>query len=190
MVRPLRQPPRPLPGGGATWVWRWRGDRAGGWQWCRVYHRGVFAPSGQSPRTNGPRARLDPHTPPSDAPAEDPAGRSVLYVGDSLATSACEVFGAAGEARICPSYRVALLRPVGGISCFDLTAAGSAMTIGALPSLADGAYPRSLTQDWARAIYEDDPTGQHVDGIRYTSAYNGGRSLALWEQSCHPGIAG
>jgi len=57
------------------------------------------------------------------------------------------------------------------------------MGIGALPSLADGAYPRSLTQDWARAIYEDDPTGGHVDGIRYTSGYNGGRSLALWDSA-------
>ena len=110
-----------------------------------MYHRGVFAPSAVTPRTNGPRARLDPHTPPADAPAEDPAGRSVLYVGDSLATSACEVFGEAGEARICPSYRVALLRPVGRIITFDLTAPGAAMAIGALPSLADGVYPRRLT---------------------------------------------
>jgi len=91
------------------------------------------------------------------------------------------VFGEAGEARICPSYRVALLRPLGGLTTFDLTVPGSAMAIGALPSLADGAYPRSLTQEWARAIYEDNPTGSHVDGVRYTSAYNGGRSLALWD---------
>ncbi len=55
------------------------------------------------------------------------------------------------------------------------------MAIGALPALADGPYPRELTQQWARAIYEDDPTGAHVDGLRYRSAYNGGIALALWD---------
>lgn len=31
------------------------------------------------------------------------------------------------------------------------------MGIGALPSLATGDYPRGRTQQWARAIYEDQP---------------------------------
>jgi len=105
----------------------------------------------------------------------------VLYVGQDLATSACEVFGAAGEARLCPAWRVALLRPTRQHTLFDLTAPGAAMAIGALPSLADGPYARELTQQWARAIYEDDPTGRHVDGVRYRSAYNGGLALALWD---------
>jgi len=104
----------------------------------------------------------------------------VLYAGQDLATSACEVFGEAGEAQLCPAWRVALLRPARPLSLLDLTAPGSAMAIGALPSLAGGAYPRQLTQAWARAVYEDDPTGSHVDGVRYRSAYNGGLALALW----------
>ena len=114
-------------------------------------------------------------------PAVDPAGRSVLYVGDSLATSACEVFGGASEALICPSWRVALLEPVTRQRLLDLVRPGSAMVIGALPTLCDGDLPRSLTQQWARAIYEDHPLGSPAAGIRYRSAYNGGIALALWD---------
>ena len=46
------------------------------------------------------------------------------------------------------------------------------MAIGALPSLCDGNERRSLTQQWARAIYEDEPAGPDVAGIHYRSAYN------------------
>jgi hypothetical protein len=107
----------------------------------------------------------------------------VLYVGVDLATSASEVFGEAGTAALCPSWRVAKLQPVDPIRVFDLTMPGAAMAIGALPGLADAAEPRELTQSWARAIYEDDPVGRHVDGIRYRSAYNGDLALALWDSS-------
>jgi hypothetical protein len=55
------------------------------------------------------------------------------------------------------------------------------MAIGALPTLGDGALPRSLTQEWARAIYEDHPLGAPAGGIRYRSAYNAGIALALWD---------
>jgi hypothetical protein len=55
------------------------------------------------------------------------------------------------------------------------------MAIGAVPALGDGDEPRSLTQEWARAIYEDQPGGTDVVGIHYRSAYNSGESLALWD---------
>jgi hypothetical protein len=55
------------------------------------------------------------------------------------------------------------------------------MAIGALPALADGNEPRSLTQQWARAIFEDGPAGTDVCGVRYRTAYNFGYSLALWD---------
>jgi hypothetical protein len=55
------------------------------------------------------------------------------------------------------------------------------MAIGALPTLGDGALPRLLTRQWARAIYEDHPLGTPAAGIRYRSAYNGGVALALWD---------
>ena len=39
------------------------------------------------------------------------------------------------------------------------------MAIGALPALSDGNEARSLTQQWARAIYEDQPAGPETTGI-------------------------
>ena len=69
---------------------------------------------------------------------------------------------------------------------FDLTRKGSALAIGALPSLADGSEARPLTQEWARAIYEDQPAGPAVTGVRYRTGYNFGFSLALWD--CDDGV--
>lgn len=77
-------------------------------------------------------------------------------------------------------WRVAVLRPIRRMQLLDLVAPGSAMSIGALPILADGPHPRALTQAWARAISEDHPAGAPVQGIRYRSAYNGGTALVLW----------
>jgi hypothetical protein len=93
------------------------------------------------------------------------------------------VFGQAQEAAICPAYRVALVRPVGRLRLFDISAPGSAMAIGGLPALGNAPLPRSQTAEWARAIYEDDPLGQHVDGIKYSSGYNNGRALAIWDST-------
>jgi len=69
-----------------------------------VYHHSRQTRRGDSARGFGPLARFDPHTPPAAAPGLDPARRSVLYAGQDLATSACEVFGEAGEARLCPAW--------------------------------------------------------------------------------------
>ena len=55
------------------------------------------------------------------------------------------------------------------------------MKIRALPSLATGAYKYERTQAWARAIFEDQPVlGRRINGVLYTAAHSGGRSLALW----------
>jgi hypothetical protein len=54
------------------------------------------------------------------------------------------------------------------------------MRIGALPSLATGAYARARTQAWARAIYEDQPARRAVRGIYYHAAHSNGRAMALW----------
>ena len=53
---------------------------------------------------------------------------------------------------------------------YDLAAEGAAMAIGALPALSDANEARSLTQQWARAIYEDQPAGPETTGIHYRSA--------------------
>lgn len=98
-----------------------------------------------------------------------------------LATSACEVFGEAGVAALCPHWRITQVRPVRDIVTYDLTTPGAALAIGALPALAAGNEHRGLTQQWARAIYEDQPAATKVDGIRYRTAYNDDHALALWD---------
>ena len=64
---------------------------------------------------------------------------------------------------------------------FDLAAKGAALAIDALPALGDGNEARSLTQQWARAIYKDQPAGPGITGIHYRSGYNSGQALALWD---------
>jgi hypothetical protein len=97
-----------------------------------------------------------------------------------LATALGEVFGDVGEAAIRPRFRVALVRPRTEIVVLDLRSEGAAMRVGALPSLATGAYARVRTQTWARAIYEDQPARRTVRGIYYHAAHGNGRALTLW----------
>jgi RES domain len=184
MVKKLDPPSRPLPKAPFEWWWEPRLEAAR-WRWCRVYHQSSHVPDGATFRRYGPLARLDHHSP-ADPPQVDASGRRILYVGDDLATSACEVFGESGEARICPRYRVSILAPTRRLAMFDLTRKGSALAIGALPSLANGSEARPLTQEWARAIYEDQPAGAEATGVRYRSAYNFGFALALWD--CDDGV--
>ena len=83
------------------------------------------------------RRAVRPHHP-ADPPVVDTTGRRILCVGEDLATSACEVFGDAGIAAICPNYRVAIIAPTTKLVMYDLAAEGAAMAIGALPALSDG----------------------------------------------------
>lgn len=180
MVAELAEPDRPL-SGGRVWTWKWPAARGkAGWGWCRIYHLSSHTPDGITHRAYGPLFRLDHHTPPAVAPAVCPDGRTVLYVAGSLATGLGEVFGDVGEAAICPRFRVALVRPRVEIVVLDLRSEGAAMRIGALPSLATGAYPRARTQAWARAIYEDQPARRTVRGVSYHAAHSNGRALVLW----------
>ncbi|WP_117423433.1 RES family NAD+ phosphorylase [Mycobacterium marinum] len=181
MVADLGEPNRPL-SGGRVWTWKWPETlSARGWQWCRVYHLSTHTPDAITHRAFGPLHRLDHHTPPAAHPAICPEGRSVLYVAGTLATALGEVFGDLGEAAVCPRFRVGLLRPRTEIVVLDLRSEGAAMRIGALPSLATGAYPRVRTQAWARAIYEDQPARRPVHGVYYHAAHSNGRALALWD---------
>lgn len=106
----------------------------------------------------------------------------MLYVAGNLPTAIGEVYGdAPHEAQVCPNTRVALIRPIAPLVLLDLRGQGAAMRIGALPSLATGHQPRSRTQEWARAIYEDQPVaGRTVHGVHYDAAHTGGPALALW----------
>jgi hypothetical protein len=179
MVRQLQSPKRPLPE--ADYVWWWEPNRDPvRWQWCRVYHRSGHTPDGTTFRRYGPLARFDHHHV-ADPPVDDPDGRRILYAGEDLATSACEVFGEKGIAEICPAWRVSIVAPTRKLAMYDLARKGAAMAIRALPSLGNGNEARPLTQEWARAIYEDKPAGPEVTGIHYASGYNNGEALALWD---------
>src|SRR5271167_815186 len=155
MVRRLKSPKRPLPKARLVWWWT-PNPAAARWLWCRVYHRSAHTPDGTTFRRYGPLARFDHHKP-VEPPDIDPDGRRILYVGEDLATSACEVFGDAEVAQICPNWRVSIVAPIRRVPLFDLARRGAAMAIGALPALGDGNEARSLTQEWGRAIYEDQP---------------------------------
>lgn len=182
MVAELPHPERPL-NGGKAWTWRWRDPTPRRpWAWHRIYHHGPHTPTGTTHRVNGPRGRLDPHTvAPDGKPRDCPDGRSVLYVAGNLATAIGEVYGDTLAAEVCPNTRVALLRPTQPITALDLRSQGAAMRIGALPSLATGDYPRIRTQEWARAIYEDQPVArQAVRGFYYDAAHTNGPALTLW----------
>lgn len=112
----------------------------------------------------------------------------MLYVGEDLATAACEVFGQAGVAPLCSRRRISQVVPTREVQTYAMDTPGAAMALGALPALADADLPRDRTQQWARAIYEDQPAGEKVEGIRYRTACYGGTSLMLWD--CPEAVAG
>lgn len=68
---------------------------------------------GDAARTFGPLARFDPHTPdPADPALSTRLGARCCTSGTALPPAAVKFFGDAGEALICPSWRVALLERV------------------------------------------------------------------------------
>jgi hypothetical protein len=145
----------------------------------RIYHRDKHTPFPTFRRTYGPLKRFDHHRP-VWPPAEDPDGRSVIYAASELQTAGAEVFGEFGNARVCPSYRVARIVPGAIAELLDLTGAG-AMWAGTRPSLGSGDIPYDLSQAWARAIYEDRPASPEVCGIHYTGSHEEGECLCLWD---------
>lgn len=180
---PLPAPARPLKGGRA-WSWQWRAPTsASPWGWCRIYHSSTDVPDGVTHRHYGPCHRFDHHTPDHHGGAQVSTDhRSVLYVAGNLPTAMGEVFGDYPEAAVCSNYRVALLRPKASLRLLDLRGQGAAMRIGALPSLASGHCARPRTQEWARAIFEDQPVaGKKVRGVYYDAAHTNGPALALWD---------
>jgi RES domain len=112
----------------------------------------------------------------------------VIYLAESLATSGAEVFGDTFAAAVCPQLFVGRVIPTALIEVQDLVGNG-AMLLGASQVLAAGDNRRSDTQEWARAIYEDNPPGRPVAGIRYSGAHDSGTCLALWDRAISLDIA-
>lgn len=113
-----------------------------------------------------------------------------MYLGQTRLISAAEVLWdqlpEPGDdpdgpriARVCHRYRFAQLRPTAPVRLLRLDE-GNADAIGALPELTTSPsdeYP--LTQEWARAIYED----LGVQGVYYRGAHNQGPCIALWDNA-------
>lgn len=171
----LESPKRPLEGGNIV---EWEpGDAAR----YRLYHCDPQTPDALHRRRYGPLHRFDHHIPQaSGKPGECPSGRTVTYLGENRKTAGAEVFWDGGQsARVCPRHSLAQLRPLATIKLLDLTEDGTD-AIGALPVLCTGdSTDYNLTQEWARAIYED----LGVDGICYPGAHQLGICTVLFERS-------
>jgi hypothetical protein len=191
MVRSLAGPARPLTGGNC---WTWHSLRSfpdlpdpdQTW-WVRVFHQGDHCPAPTTRRAHGPMTRFDHHTiheipgvPPP--PRKCPDGRTIIYLARTMRTALAEVFDDLGTAAVCPGYRIAALHIEEDCRVQDLTGTGCTL-LGALPSLCTADLPRGRSQEWARAIAEDQPGGPSIDGVRYTSAHDEGLCLALFERS-------
>src|SRR5687767_6424734 len=134
----LPQLKKPLPTG-LTWTWRPR-DAA----WIRIYHRDFYTPSATHMRSFGPLTRFDHHTAPRNKPAVSKS-RSVIYVAGSIRAAAAEVFGELDIFGVCPSWRVAWVRPTAAVTVQDIVGAG-AMALGTKPALGSAPLARSFTQ--------------------------------------------
>jgi hypothetical protein len=171
----LKSPERPLKNGRIV---DWEpGDAAR----YRLYHCDSQTPNALHRRRWGPLHRFDHHLPHASGKAQEcPLGRAVTYLGEDRKTAGAEVFWDSGNtARVCPRHRLAQLRPLATVRLLDLTDDGTD-EIGALPVLCTGDSTDSdLTQEWARAIYED----LGVDGILYPGAHQLGICTVLFEHA-------
>ncbi|MFT4286548.1 RES domain-containing protein [Nocardioides sp.] len=170
--------------------WSWkprRPDRR--WEWCRIYHHGAQVPTAITFRPYGPLYRFDHHTPPFTAPDICPDGRQILYVASNLRCALAEVFGDIKQPQICPNYRVAIIEPNLEIPLLNLKSAAVAMKVKALPAIATHTS-RTLTQEWAKAIYEDQPVRRgRVEGVYYGAAHTNDAALALWREPSWLGVS-
>jgi hypothetical protein len=146
----------------------------------RVYHERATQDE-MAPRVFGPLARFDPHVRDRhQRPRDDPHSRSVIYLAADLPTALAEAYpGLWPEVPICPHTRAGWVSPHRPVALLDLTGNG-AMAIGAVGTLQWGDEPRRRTQRWARRIYEQ---YDHLNGIRYQAAHQGGESVVVWDRA-------
>lgn len=177
---PPPQPPLPAPPSGLPA--RRPGLRPATLALWRVWHPASHTSTATAWRTNGPRARFDPHPP--GPPVDHPDGPAV-WDGSLLFDTAVLEALARGPALVdlCTSWRgslVAFDAPV----LHDLTDAAACAALGADPALGDRTLDGvgyHITQAWARHLHVD------ADGLRYHSARHrgdhGGRygiNVGMW----------
>ncbi len=156
--------------------------------WWRVYHVDYRNPNALHRRTYGPTSRFDHHQPAPDGSArEDPDQRSVIYLGREQHVAAVEGFwdqdpdpGDPLAARVCTRHHIAQVRPKASVRLLSLLG-DDILEIGALPELSTGpTSTHPLAQEWARAIYEDQPD---IAGLWYAGAHNFGECIVLWDRA-------
>ena len=132
----------------------------------------------------GPLNRFDHHRRSATGDSQDdPDGRSVIYLGESLETCGAELFGELRTAVVCPNLYFGMLVPSSDVVVQDLRPS-SVMELGAKQSLCQGdqgAQDRDQTQKWARAIY--DRADSLVSGVLYPTSHMGGLALAIWDRA-------
>ena len=157
-----------------------RPDALALWQ---VWHPASHTPTATTCRTNGPRARFDPHPP--GPPVDHPDGPAVWYGSLLLDTAVREVLVRGPVVvDICPAWRASLVA-VDAPALHDLTDPAACTALGADPVLGDTLLDTTGyvgTQAWARHLQPNS------DGLRYHSARHrgadGGRygvNYGLWE---------
>lgn len=175
MVAKLGSPKRPLPDDDLP-EWAWAPTQ----KLLRVYHVHPDH-SGRQHRVFGPLNRFDHQIRDRHRrPKTQPDGRGVIYLAETLGTALAEAFQEQGvDVGVCPNMRAVAMAPATIVVLLDITGDG-VMKIGALAGLASGAYPRFLTQRWARAMYEDLP---NFMGVRYYGAHQNGICVVAWERT-------
>ncbi|TQO20648.1 RES domain-containing protein [Rhodoglobus vestalii] len=148
----------------------------------------LFKASGPFPQTwNGlrhfgplPALRFEPHIPPAH---DQPAG--VIYAAEDSLTPFAEAYQ--DSRTIDPDENGASLvlwQPTRPLRLLDLTG-GWWFTNGATLAVAHG--PKTTTQQWARAIYQQHDVGNtnplNLDGVFYNSATTGKKAIALFESA-------
>ena len=146
---------------------------------ARVYAPEPYKTEPTTFREFGPINRFDHHRAAADGSRRRDDDRGILYAAEEFTCGIGEYFTDQGAITL-SGNKVARLTVIEDLRVLDLrgTAATGVGTIQAI----GGDGKRSVTQAWARYLYEHPDLG-NVDGLLYQSATTGLDALALWERA-------
>lgn len=146
----------------------------------RIYAPEPYKTKATTFREIGPVNRFDhQRAGPGGARRRD-RGRGILYASRTMTCSVGEYFGDEGVVTLAGN-KVARLKVTSDLRVLDLR--GTAATgVGTTQAVGAGEGKRSVTQAWARYLY-DHPGLAAVHGLLYTSSHTGLDALALWERA-------